>query len=46
MSITLTLAPIVAVVGALVYGLTQGKPSELGRLGFACGLLAFLMHFR
>jgi hypothetical protein len=29
---------LVAVVGALVYGLTAGKASELGRLAFAVGL--------
>ncbi len=43
MTLVLTLPAIVCVVGGLVYGLAAGKASELGRLAFACGLLAFLL---
>ncbi len=47
MSITLGLPAIVAVLGALVYGLSANpKVAELGRLAFGCGLLAFLIAFR
>jgi hypothetical protein len=35
------LAPVLlAVLGALVFGLMEGKPSELGRLCFAAGVFA------
>jgi hypothetical protein len=34
---------IIALVGLVVYILTGGKASELGRLSFFAGLLAFLM---
>jgi hypothetical protein len=37
---------LVALVGALVYALSANpKFSEMGRLAFACGLLAFLVGF-
>lgn len=37
---------LVALVGALVYALSaSAKMAELGRLAFACGLLAFLVGF-
>lgn len=36
---TLALVPLIAsIVGALVYALTSGKLSELGRVTFAVGL--------
>jgi len=38
------IALVVAVAGALVYGLTNGKPSELGRLAFFAGLFVFVWH--
>lgn len=42
-----TIPAAVTVVGALVYGLSNnGKVSELGRLAFACGLLALLLGLR
>lgn len=32
---------LLAIVGALVYGLaSNGKAAEIGRLAYACGLLA------
>jgi hypothetical protein len=34
----------VAVIGALLYGLTSGKLSELGRLAFFAGLLALVLN--
>lgn len=37
-------ALFVCVGGALLYGLTNGKPSELGRISFAVGLLVLTMH--
>ncbi len=40
----LTIPAVVAAIGAVVYGVTDGKVSELGRLAFACGLLAVLLH--
>ena len=41
---TIYLSLLVALVGALVYALSSnGKVSELGRLAFAVGLLAFLL---
>lgn len=37
------LSLLVALVGCLVYALSNNaKVAELGRLAFACGLLAFL----
>jgi hypothetical protein len=37
------LSLLVALIGMLVYALSNnGKVAELGRLAFACGLLAFL----
>lgn len=36
--------PLVAVlVGALMWGFTNGKASEAGRMIFFCGVLAFLL---
>lgn len=40
--ITILVPLLVAVVGALVYGLANGKASELGRLAYAAGLLVTL----
>jgi Na+/phosphate symporter len=40
------LSLLVALVGVLAYALsTNPKVQEIGRLSFACGLLAFLFHF-
>ena len=39
------LSLLVCVIGALVYALSANpKMQELGRLSFACGLLAFLLR--
>lgn len=40
--ITLLVPVLAAVVGALVYALTEGKASELGRVLYACGALVSL----
>jgi hypothetical protein len=40
MTVVALVPAIVAIVGALVYALTTGKASELGRVAFLCGLLA------
>ncbi len=41
---TIFLSLLVALIGAAVYALAaNAKAAELGRLSFACGLLAFLM---
>ncbi len=41
------LSLLVAVIGCLVYALSSNpKLAELGRLAFACGLLAFLIVVR
>lgn len=38
------LSLLVAILGVLVYALSaNGKLVEIGRLAFACGLLAFLL---
>jgi hypothetical protein len=45
MRILITVPAIFTV--ALVYGLSSNpKPAELGRLSFACGLLALLLGLR
>jgi len=44
MTINLALPAIVAIVGLLLYGLTSGKVSEVGRVAFFAGLLALLMR--
>jgi hypothetical protein len=36
---------ILIILGALVYCLTSGKLSELGRLTFAAGLLGAVLHY-
>lgn len=36
------LSLLVAVIGLLIYVLSAGKLAEIGKLMFACGLLAFL----
>jgi hypothetical protein len=47
MRILITVPAIFTVAGALVYGLSSNpKPAELGRLSFACGLLALLLGLR
>ena len=44
MTIQLALAPLVAMIGLLVYALSSNaKPIEIGRLMFSCGLLASLL---
>ena len=43
MNTTTTIAFLVAVVGALLYFATQGKPSQAGLVAFGCGLLAALL---
>jgi hypothetical protein len=44
MVIAIYVAPLVCLIGALVYGLSSNaKVVELGRLAFACGLLATLL---
>jgi hypothetical protein len=36
---------LVSIVGLVIYALsTQAKPAEVGRLMFACGLLAWLLQ--
>jgi hypothetical protein len=42
----LTIPMAAAVIGALFYGLTSGKASELGRLLFFAGALAALLALR
>ena len=44
MTITATLPLIVAIAGAILYFVTQGKPSQAGLYAFAVGLLAFLLQ--
>lgn len=36
------LSLFVCIAGALVYALSDGKPSEMGRIAFFAGLLVFL----
>jgi hypothetical protein len=43
---TIFFSLLIALIGALVYGLSQNsKVAELGRIAFAFGLLVFLWHF-
>jgi len=43
---TIYLSLIIALIGMVVYVIsTNAKAQELGRLAFACGLLAFLLAF-
>lgn len=44
MTLQIGIPAIACVVGGLVYGLTGGKLSELGRMAFFAGLLALLLH--
>ncbi len=46
MHVYLTIPALVALVGVLVYGISNGKASEVGRIAFAFGLLVTLMHLR
>ena len=40
------LSLLIAIIGLVVYVVsTNGKAQEIGRLMFACGLLAFLLAF-
>jgi fructose-1-phosphate kinase PfkB-like protein len=40
----LTIPMVVAVIGALVYGISNNpKASEMGRLAYACGMLTALL---
>lgn len=32
-------------IGALIYGLNEGKPSELGKICFFCGLFFTLQQY-
>jgi hypothetical protein len=43
---TVYLAPLVTILGCLVYALSSnGKVAELGRLAYAAGLLVTLLQF-
>lgn len=45
MTIYLGFAAVVTIVGVLMYLIcTSGKPTEIGRIMFAFGLLAFLIQ--
>jgi len=46
MHITLGISGIVAVVGAVVYGVSSGKLAELGKGAFIAGLAAFLISLK
>jgi len=46
MKIILSLPAITAVLGVIVYVAFNGKPSELGRVAFAVGLLAVLLALK
>jgi hypothetical protein len=40
------LVPVIAcAAGALLYGLTDGKPAELGRLTYHGGIIALMFAF-
>lgn len=42
---TIFLSLLVALIGLLMYALcANGKLSEIGRISFSCGLLAFLLQ--
>ena len=45
--ISIVLSALIAVIGALIYGLaSNAKFAEIGRIAFAMGLLAFLLLFK
>ena len=46
MTVTLAIPALVSLVGVVIYGVTQGKLSEIGRIAYAFGLLVTLMHLR
>jgi len=46
MTIHLGVPLAATVVGALVYLLAPGKWSEMGKIAFGCGLLAFLLSVK
>jgi hypothetical protein len=41
---TIYLSLLVALIGVVVYAVMEGKPSEIGRVCFWTGLLAFLLQ--
>lgn len=43
MMMAIYLAPLVMLIGALVYGLSSGKASSLGLVAFGAGLLVTLL---
>lgn len=48
MNLTLVLSVAICLIGAIVFLINPTKPAgltELGRLSFFAGLLAFLLHF-
>lgn len=40
---TIYLSLLVAILGLVVYALTEGKASEAGRIAYFCGLFTFLL---
>lgn len=44
MTVIATLPLLVAIIGAILFFVTQGKPSQAGLYAFAVGLLAFLLQ--
>lgn len=46
MTLTLSIPIVTALVGLGLYGFTQNKLQEVGRILFAVGSLAALLHLR
>lgn len=46
MTIQVTASVVIAVAGALIFALTGGKASEIGRIAFGVGLLACVVYWR
>lgn len=46
MTVTLAIPALVSLLGVVLYGATEGKLSEIGRVAYAFGLLVTLMHLR
>ena len=44
MTISATLPLLVAIVGAVLFFVTQGKPSQAGLYSFTVALLVLLLH--
>ncbi len=45
MNLTIVLPLAVSIIGCVVYVVAPGKASDIGRIAYGVGLLAFLLQF-